>query len=685
MALFLVSSYPVLAKDEIMLQAGKFSIILSDKEPSALKLAVETLRRDFLNVTGTKPSLQSKLSAKDESPVLVVVNRETNGLKLALEGMPPLEGFESHRVWADPATNRIYLDGADMRGSIYAVYTFSERFLGVPPLWRWASWVPKKTAAIAVPRDCNLFFKSPQVRYRAWFPNDTDMFTPWRKISWENDELWLETMLRLKLNTVEIGNSIAFPGLLPQAELFDKYGMVLTSHHFIALNSSFGSWKRYWKQIRGMVEAPALLLSNEKQIIEFWEYCARTAAESGIENLWNIAFRGDGDKPFWATFADAPQGEAERATVINRMLQTQMDIINKYSKEKNPYVRITFYDEMADLLAAGLVRPPVNENMIWVFCSGRRDHYPYTDIQQFNPTTPVKLGYYMNFQFTSTGSHLAPAEGPWKMEFNYRYVNSKSPLYFSVVNAGNLREHIYEMSANAKLLWDFAAYTSDSWNRDYAAQYFGGEYATQIAALYKDFFNSYWQQRKSDFPGGMPRQFIFQDQRYALAFAYIARKFYEYNPNPLPLHYGYERVPGRVFRVVAADNGADNEVDAIFSGMAAATKGFSRVTAQAKDIYDKVPENKRQFFYDNLIAYSSFMEHLSRSLYHFAYAYKNQADKAGLVENLEASLQEMESARAALFASQHGIFSTWYETEKCFNMSKVLKHIDDQLQKAKQL
>ena len=45
--------------------------------------------------------------------------------------------------------------------------------------------------------------------------------------------------------------------------------------------------------------------------------------------------------------------------------------------------------------------------------------------------------YYMNLQFTSTGAHLAPAEGPWKMEANYRYVNTRGPLTFSVVNAGN--------------------------------------------------------------------------------------------------------------------------------------------------------------------------------------------------------------------------------------------------------
>ena len=102
-------------------------------------------------------------------------------------------------------------------------------------------------------------------------------------------------------------------------------------------------------------------------------------------------------------------------------------------------MRVTFYDELSDLLAKGYLRPPVGDNILWTFVAARRDHYPNDDIVSFDTATRVKLGYYMNFQFTSTGAHLAAAEGPWKMEFNFRYVNSRRSLALSVVNAGNLR------------------------------------------------------------------------------------------------------------------------------------------------------------------------------------------------------------------------------------------------------
>lgn len=91
----------------------------------------------------------------------------------------------------------------------------------------------------------------------------------------------------------------------------------------------------------------------------------------------------------------------------------------------------------------------------------RRDHYPYDDIVTFDTATQINLGYYMNLQFTSTGAHLAAAEGPWKMEFNFRYANSRCPLALSVVNAGNLREFVMELAANASMMWDMATYDTD--------------------------------------------------------------------------------------------------------------------------------------------------------------------------------------------------------------------------------
>jgi hypothetical protein len=44
--------------------------------------------------------------------------------------------------------------------------------------------------------------------------------------------------------------------------------------------------------------------------------------------------------------------------VINRMLQVQYDLVKEMTGEAEPYARITFYDELANLMAKGYLSPP---------------------------------------------------------------------------------------------------------------------------------------------------------------------------------------------------------------------------------------------------------------------------------------------------------------------------------------
>jgi len=643
-------------------------VVLNENEAAPVRLAAEILCSDFEKVTGVKPDICCE--RKEGMVNIVIINRADS---LGDQTDIPLDGFESHAVSSDQNTKTIYLEGYDMRGTIYAIYSFDEKVLGVPPLWYWASWTPEQKKMLEIPED--MVFDSPDVQYRSWLANDSDLWSSWIRKSEANNEAVYETMLRLKLNTLECGG-LGYPGITPAMHLCAKYGLVVTSHHMYMLNTSFSNWGRYWKKVKACKNVPALSIKDTSRLQEFWEYGAKSVTESGVENIWNISFRGSGDQPFWVLFKDAPETEEERAAVINDMLRRQVRIIKKYSQEEKPVIRMTFYDEMADLVTRGLVIPPSDENMIWTFCSGRRDHYPYDDIQQFSPETPVKLAYYMNLQFTSTGAHLAPAEGPWKMEFNYRYLNSKMPLYLSVVNSGNFREFLFTMTGNAKMLWDMDTYSTDSWVEDYCRQYFGSRYAKEIASLYKEYFYSFWTQKKPDFPGGMERQFIFQDQRYSRAIHYLKGSFFSGNMNPLPDRFGYERVPGRVFRVTPEDCGADNQIEAIIKGMDSSRKSFAEVSRKASLLMNKLPKDKQQFFYDNLLCYALFMQHLSETLWHFTSAYQKHDNANEALVELDAAYLEMVEARKALLDSQTGVFEDWYATDQKFDMEGVLSNID---------
>lgn len=655
--------------DVITLTPSNTVIRMASDECGPVKLAVEALRRDFNKVMGFVPAVTDTDS--DDAMQIVIVDDATTSSKEFLE--TPFDawgddGFEAHRITA--GNNRIYLHGKDMRGTIYAIYTFSEKFLGVPPLWYWCSWQPEHKEKIEMAAGYNYFHSSPTVRYRAWFPNDEDLFIPWRAKSKDNNELWLETMLRLKLNTVEHTATVTTRGgLNSEAQLYKKYGMVLTSHHMIALNNSFANWDAYWKEVRHTTP-PALSVKDKQSLKEFWQYSIDAVKNSGVENLWQVSFRGKTDQPFWSVFADAPSTDAERGRIITDMVKTQYDMICASTGEDNPFVRMTFYDEISSLLAAGHIQPPTATNMLWTFVAGRRDHYPYDDLVAWNNTDNVKLGYYMNLQFYSTGAHLAPAEGPWKMEDNFRYVQSKGPLTFSVVNAGNLREFLMEMSANAAMMWNSAGYDTDTFLNDFCRQYYGEEHAAETAALIRDYYNAYWTQKKPDFPGGFDRQYIFQDLRHAQVIKQINNTWNTYMDNPLT-EIGYESVKGRTFRIEG-----DNQVESIIEGTAMEMEAFGRVAERCDNIMNSLPEDKRTFFYDHLAAYAHYMAHLSAATHYFTRAYR---DRNNRFTDLSTALEQMKAAKAALLATEHDVFDSWYDTDDKLAMNEKIDIIRGRL------
>ena len=397
---------------QLLLENDKVRIVFSDKEEEPLKLALKALQADFACVMGNVPPVGDRLHRDISDTEIVIINMASGHMKVPGPQLRELDGFESHRVYVPEKSNRIYLLGNDLRGTIYAIYTFAEEVLGVPPLKYWCSWKPEMKEEITISADLDIYYRSPQVRYRSILPGDQDFFTPWRKLSAENDKIWLETALRLKMNTVETYSTILpHYTLTDYAYLIDKYGLVITSHHTSGLNTSFSTWGDYWREMRHM-KPPEYRLSNEKAILDFFRYNAETVKRSGIENLWTLAFRGERDQPFWSIFKDAPEDEKERAMVINRMLQIQYDLVKEMTGEAEPYARITFYDELANLMAKGYLKPPVSKNMIWTFVAGRRDHYPYDDIVNFNASEGVKLGYYMNFRFCLHRCPCGPCRKP---------------------------------------------------------------------------------------------------------------------------------------------------------------------------------------------------------------------------------------------------------------------------------
>ncbi len=653
----------------------EFTIYVNDRNSVPITNAVKILQRDIKGVLGKEAKVILDFnSPKDVRNALIIINGEDPELQVE-----SLEGFERHKIYSQ--NENLILQGSDVRGTIYAIYTFSENFLGVKPLWYWSCNEPQLKESIQIPRSYSYDSGEPYVKYRTWFPNDTDLFSPWRKESQVNNQIWLETMLRLKLNCVEINRSNDYSkmyAITTDTRLIHEYGLKITYHHTSALNSPYNYWDAYWRQIRNM-EPPDLLLSNVSDIEAFWRYNVKCLVENDIDPIWVVYFRGTTDIPFWNTFEDSPDSMPARATVINEMVEKQVRIIKEETGNEHPLIRMIFYDELSDLLAEGLLLPPKEKELIWNFVAARRDHFPNEDIRSIPIPDSMKLGYYMNFQFTSTGSHIAQAEGPWKMEKNYRYIDSKNstPIYFSVANAGNLREHLLTLSANAEMLWHFQRYDSDEFLRSFCSTYYGDEHADGISKLYKEFFYSYWRQKKSDLEG-YERQYIFHDLRYKQTISQLSAKFFDpLNLNPLE-DYAWEQMPNRTFSIVPEDNNTENQIDALLRGTEESYNNFRKVTRASDSVLMILNPESKVFFNDNLRNTAYFMMYLNESLHYYCQAYKSRSDTER-EESLRISLNAAMNARESIFESAHDQFGTWYSEERIFDIDDLVSRIDKTL------
>jgi hypothetical protein len=663
-------------------------ILVSPDIPSSVRMAVGDLQRDLAKVLGrASPVVTDPKELRSKSAIVILVNGSTR----PEWHEAAVAGREAHGIHLREIEGQscVVLEGADPRGAIYAIYSFSDEFLDIPPLWYWADWVPPRREAIDIPAGTNRIFPPAHVRWRAWLNNDSDFLEPWQKRSAANDHAMLETVLRLKYNTFEMGGIADLRPTAPryavraEAAKAHARGLVITHHHTSPLGSNLSSWSAFWR--REGKEVPPLSVSDPANLETFWRYHVETAQRAGFEVVWTLVFRGSHDIPFWETFKDAPTDTADRARVMNEMLQAQADVVKEVTHDPAPAMRTTFYNEGTTLLAAGLLHPPAEPTLIWNFVAARRDHFPPEVLRNLTPVPGRLIGYYLNFQFTSTGSHLAPAEGPWKMAANYRIAEAAGtgPLAFTVVNAGNIREHLTELSANAEMMWRFEDFDADVFLRKFCARYYGNEHATELARLYRDYYQAYWNQKKADIPG-FDRQYIFQDMRYARAVEMLLKDMAANvsRPNPLDGNPLDDPSKGSVgyFRV-ELQPGESSQIDALLRGTAESRRKFAAVVARANAALASTGSG-RLYFNDNLLVRAKIMVALNDLLHETALAYRAQDAHAELKIHLAAAIMAADAVKAALDETRHGSFDEWYDSDVKFGLAGLRSGLAKELDRA---
>jgi hypothetical protein len=359
---------------ELAAGARRAALYVPPGEPECVRLAAGDLAEDIRKVTGRSPALVTR--QEDCAPHCVVIASLAHSRDL-IEQLDPesatwLKGrWEAFRVRLVAAKSTLLIAGSDERGAIFGAYAFSERYLGVDPLYFWTGFEPPRRKTLRW-KQVSLEADEPAFRYRGWFINDEDLLTEWRDgggrrfidypyyhqvIHPEVMERVLEAALRLGFNLIipSSFNDITNPPEEGLIRLAVRRGLHVSMHHIEPLGVSAFAFSNYWRR-KGM-SVPFTFHSQRAAFEEIWRHFAsRWAAYPGV--VWQLGLRGIADRPFWQHDPDAPRSDEARAAIISDAVQLQWRIVGEVDSRRQPPATITLWMEGAEFNRRGLLRLP---------------------------------------------------------------------------------------------------------------------------------------------------------------------------------------------------------------------------------------------------------------------------------------------------------------------------------------
>lgn len=426
---------------------------------SSIKMAVSALQRDIANTC---------------------YNTAIPGMDITLEQAPDIK---EECFIIKVKDNTLSIVASDELGFIYGIYHVSKTFLGVHEFWFWNEQKFTKKEGYEVPSDYYYASRPFAVRFRGWFVNDEVLIDGWqidgsRQKPWE---MVFEALLRC-------GGNMTIPGTDENAHIYcdlaSKMGLWITHHHAEPLGAQM--FLRAYPDLEASYDKHPDLF--EKLWIEAIE------RQKGKKVLWNVGFRGQGDRPFWAD-DPAYDTDEKRGRLISKLIRRQIDLLKSY--DKNAICCSNLYGETMELYKKGLIDIPEDVIFIWAdngfgkMVSRRQGNH--------NPRVPAlpevgakgRHGIYYHASFYDLQAAAQMTMFPNSPVFVARELarvcdhNAKD---YWIINCSNVKPHAYILALIARL-WENGA-DGDELNLDefctrYCSDYFGQKNAGLVSDLYK--------------------------------------------------------------------------------------------------------------------------------------------------------------------------------------------------------
>jgi hypothetical protein len=480
---------PVLAQshrlaDQTYVLDSRVTLLEVAGEPPPVRRATEDLANDFYKVLGTKPRIITR--EEDAGPMTILIGEQAK-LPAAMRpnDLTAAESFSMQLATADwskqPAGKAVVLSGADMRGTIYAIYEFSEEYLGVDPLYYWTDREPLRRTHIVIPRSLQKTFPAPVFKYRGFFLNDEDLLTGWAPGEKKDHtgislEVWnkvYETILRLKGNMVVPGTWI-FPDD-PQVKLASGRGLIINQHHAIPLGLNVARWPK---------DVPYNYSTHPEILEQAWKN-AVAAYGPNEEILWAVGLRGLSDVSYASMDPSVNNNDKALGQLISKAIADQMRIVRAVHPDAKFVTDL--WQEGARLVQQGYLTIPPEVTTVWADLG-------YGYLQDNGAVSSGEGAYYHVAMMNNRANQLTEMVPVDRILSELgRYIKAGATQYL-LLNTSDLRPVVMTSKVVMDVAWkglpQGGADAGGQVYRQWAAEEFGEKAASQLADVYKGYFDA---------------------------------------------------------------------------------------------------------------------------------------------------------------------------------------------------
>ena len=419
--------------------------------------------------------------------------------------------------------DRVVITGADVLGTIYGIYAFADRCLGILPVHRLVDVFPPTVERKELPA-CSFASGKRAVRWRGWFLNDEDLLSelvcgggkrhidyPYYQDVMDTAvlDMVLETALRLEINLVIPASflDILNPDEKKLADAVCRRGLYISQHHVEPVGVSFFAADAYVRKY-GVPGEAVSFVSNRGRMEEIWQTYIRAWAAYGTQVIWQLGLRGKGDEAVWKADPAAPMTDEARGALITDAITTQHRMIREAVGE-GFVSTATLWNEGSILYGKGFLQLP--EGTVAIFADFGISQLFGADFYTMPRLPGKQYGVYYHSAFWALGPHLTEGCRPRKMVYSLQQAASRESLHYAILNVSNVRPVHYAAMVFSEILRDPENADAERITRQLDTKLFG-DAAEQIHGLRGAYYDAF-----ADFGRDVLRstaekwQFFYQD------------------------------------------------------------------------------------------------------------------------------------------------------------------------------